>query len=208
MVWALILKHSTLLCTIECSPPYPLCTPYNYFLQQTVSTMEWALLLMHSILLCTIEGTPPYTPCFTPYNYSLRDLILNGLHPTLYDRVDSTLLLCYAQRTVSTMEWALLLKHSTLLCTIEWSPPYPLCTPYNYFLQQTVSTMEWALLLMHSTLLCTIGLHPTLCATPYNYFLKRSPFEWTPPYPVLFSGLRPNSLYCTLPPPPPPLYCL
>ena len=186
MVWALLLKHSTLLCTIECSPPYPLCTPYNYFLQQTVSTMEWALLLMQSILLCTIEGTPPYTPCFTPYNYSLR----------------ATLLLCYAQRTVSTMEWALLLKHSTLLCTIEWSPPYPLCTPYNYFLQQTVSTMEWALLLKHSTLLCTIGLHPTLCATPYNYFLQRSPFEWTPPYPVLFSGLRPSTLYCTLPPPP------
>ena len=184
MVWALLLKHSTLLCTIECSPPYPLCTPYNYFLQQTVSTMEWALLLMQSILLCTIEGTPPYTPCFTPYNYSLRDLRLNGLHPTLYDRVDSTLLLCYAQRTVSTMEWALLLKHSTLLCTIEWSPPYPLCTPYNYFLQQTVSTMEWALLLMHSILLCTNEWTPpyTPCFTPYNYSLRD----------LLLNGLHPT----------------
>ena len=73
------------------------------------------------------------------------------------------------------------------------------------YAQRTVSTMEWALLLMHSTLLCTIGLHPTLCATPYNYFLQRSPFEWAPPYPVLFSGLRPSTLYCTLPPPPPVL---
>ena len=92
--------------------------------------------------------TPPYpvrlselypTSCATPYNYSL-------------------------QRTVSAMEWALLLMDSILPCTIEWTPPYPCATPYTYSLQRTVSAMEWTHLLMDSTLPCTI--------------------EWTPPYPL------------------------
>ena len=93
----------------------------------------------HSVRL---SGLHP-TPSATPYNYSL-------------------------QRTVSTMEWALLLMHSTLLCIrLSGLHPTPCATPYNYSLQLTLSTMEWALLSMHSTLLCTI--------------------ECTPPYPLCYT---------------------
>ena len=55
-----------------------------------------------------LSGLHP-TTCATPYNYSL-------------------------QQTVSIMEWALLTMHSTLLCTIEWTPPYPLCYAVQLFL--------------------------------------------------------------------------
>ena len=221
MEWALLLMHSTLLSTIERTPPYPLCYALQLFLTVNSVNHGVALLLMHSILPCTIEWTPPYPLCYAlqlfltvnSVNHGVGPLI-NALYPTQYDWVDSTLPLCYAlqptfpyskqcqqwsgpsyqctppysvrlsgllhptpcatpynyslQWTVSTMEWALLLIHPTLLCTIEWTPPStPCATPYNYSLQWTVSTMEWALLLMHSTLLCTI--------------------EWTPPYPLCYA---------------------
>ena len=62
--------------------------------------MEWALLLMHSSLLSTIEWTPPY-PCATPYNQLFLTAnsvnngvgpLINALHPTQYDWVDSSTL--------------------------------------------------------------------------------------------------------------------
>ena len=76
----------------------PCAAPYNYFLQWTVSTMVWALSLMHSKLLCTIDWTPPYPLCYAlqlfhsanSVNHGVGPLI-NTLHATLYDWVDSTL---------------------------------------------------------------------------------------------------------------------
>ena len=149
MEWAFLLMHSILPCTIEWTPPYPLCyavqlflrrspfertpsysvhlrlsgfhptpcaTPYNYSLQQTVSTMEWALLSMHTTPLSTIEWTPPYPLCYTLQlfltancvNHGVGPLI-NALYPTLY--------------------------------TIEWTPPYPLCYAVQLFL--TVNTVNY-----------------------------------------------------------------
>ena len=124
--------------------PTPCATPYNYSLQQTVSTMEWALLSMHSTLLCTIEWTPPYPLCYAVQlfltancvNHGVGPLIialyptLSGVHPTPCATPYNYSL----QQTVSTMEWALLSMHSTLLCTIEWTPPYPLCYALQLFL--------------------------------------------------------------------------
>ena len=129
--------HSILPCTIEWTPPYPLCYAVQLFLRRS----PFERTPSYSVHL-RLSGLHP-TPCATPYNYSL-------------------------QRTVSTMEWALLSMHSTLLCIrLSGVHPTPCATPYNYSLQQTVSTMEWALLSMHSTLLCTI--------------------EWTPPYPLCYA---------------------
>ena len=133
--------------------------------------MEWALLSMHS----TIEWTPPYPLCYAlqlfltvnSVNHEVGPLI-NALHPTQYDWVDSTLHPC-----------AMPYNYSLRRSPFEWTPSYsvhvrlsglhptPCATPYNYSLQRTVSTMEWALLLMHPTLLCTI--------------------EWTPPYPLCYA---------------------
>ena len=95
--------------------PTPCATPYNYSLQQTVSTMEWALLSMHPTQLSTIEWTPPYPLCYTLQlfltancvNHGVGPLI-NALYPTLY--------------------------------TIEWTPPYPLCYAVQLFL--TVNTVN------------------------------------------------------------------
>ena len=89
--------------------PTTCATPYNYSLQQTVSTLEWALLIMHPTLLCTIQSTPPYPLCYAVQlfltancvNHGVGPLI-NALYPTLY--------------------------------TIEWSPPYPVCYALQLFL--------------------------------------------------------------------------
>ena len=99
---------------------------------------------------CTLRlsGLHP-TPCAMPYNYSLRrspfewtpsysvHVRLSGLHPTPCATPYNYSL----QRTVSTMEWALLSMHSTLLSTIEWTPPpYPLC--YALQLLHTVNSVN------------------------------------------------------------------
>ena len=128
MKWTLVLLNSTLPRTIQWTPPYarpppPPPPPQLFLTANTVSAKEWTFILvgLHRI------------PCAAPYSYSLRrspfewnppySVRLSGLHPTPCDMPHNYSL----QRTVSTMEWALSLMHSNLLCTIEWNPPYPLC---------------------------------------------------------------------------------
>ena len=186
MVWALLLMHSTLLCTIEWTPPYPLCYALQLFLTEITFWMD-------SILqcTCTIEWTPPYPLCYTlqlfptvnSVNHGVGPLI-NALHPTLYVWVDSTLppvlrpTTNYSlQQTVSTIEWAFLLMHSTLPRAIQWAPPYPYGCALQLFL--TVITLFW----LDSTLPCTMESESILrpCTAPYSYCLQRtkSAMEWT-----------------------------
>ena len=114
--------------------------------------MEWALLSIHFTLTPVLRPTTiPYSeqcqqwlrPTTIPYSeqcqpwswpsyqctlpYSVR---LSGLHPTPCATPYNYSLQC----TVSTMVWALLFMHSTLLSTIEWTPPYPLCYVLQLFL--------------------------------------------------------------------------
>ena len=172
MEWAFLLMHSILPCTIEWTPPYPLCyavqlflrrspfertpsysvhlrlsglhptpcaTPYNYSLQQTVSTMEWALLSMHPTQLSTIEWTPPYPLCYTLQLFLTANCVNHGVGP-LINALYPT------------------------LCTIEWTPPYPLCYALQLFL--TVNSVNNGVGPLINTL------HPNPCATPYNYSLQ------------------------------------
>ena len=129
MEWALLLMHSTLLCTIDWTP---LCYALQLFLtENSVSHGVGPLIKgLHPTLHVLLSGLHP-TPCATPYNY-------------MYS----------LQRTLSAMEWALLLMDSTLLCTIEWTPPYPLCYALQLFLTaNSVSHGEGPLIKgLHSTL--------------------------------------------------------
>ena len=103
-----------------------------------------------------IEWTPPY------------HVLLSGLHPTPY----SYSLL----RTVSAMEWTLLLMHSTLPRAIELTPPYPLCCalqPHVFFTANSVSHGVDPLLLMDSTQPCAIEWTPPPPPPPtYSYSLQ------------------------------------
>ena len=106
----------------------------------------------------------------------------------------------YSERKA--MKWTLVLLNSTLPRTIQWTPPYarpPPPPPQLFLTANTVSAKEWTFIL--------VGLHRIPCAAPYSYSLRRSPFEWNPPYSVRLSGLHPtlcatpqlhSNLLCTI----------
>ena len=123
---------------------------------------------MESTLLCTIEWTPPFPLCYSlqlfltvnSVNHGVGSLI-NSLQPTLYDWVDSTLPSVLRPTTIPYSEqcqpWCgLSLIHSNLLCTIEWTPPYPLCYALQLFLAANSVNHGGVGLLINA-------LHPTLC---------------------------------------------
>ena len=137
--------HSTLLSTIEWTPPYPLCYALQQFL---VNHGVGPLINALYPTLYTIEWTPPYTLCYAlqqfltvnTVNHGVGPLI-NALYPTLYDWVDSTLPPVLRPTTIPYSEQ----------CQ-PWSGPSYQCTlPYCVRLS---------------------GVHPTACATPYNYSLQ------------------------------------
>ena len=208
MEWAFLLMHSILPCTIQWTPPYPLCYAVQLFLTEIT-------LWKDSILQCTftIEWTPPYPLCYTlqlfltanSVNHGVGPLI-NALHPTQYDWVDSTLPPVLHPTTIPYSELCQPWSGPSYQCTLPYSVrlsglhPTPCATPYNYSLQWTVSTMEWAFLLMHSILPCTIEWTPPypLCyavqlflteITLWKDSILQCTFtiEWTPPYPLCYA---------------------
>jgi hypothetical protein len=124
--------HSTLLCTIEWTPPYcvrlsglhptPCAMPYNQLFLTANSVNHGVDLLinaLHPTPCYSVGSTLPIWLRRTAVPYSDHPL-LNGLHPTLYYGVDSILRPCTA--------------------------------PYSYCLQWTKSAMEWTLFVVDSTL--------------------------------------------------------
>ena len=151
----------------------PTTIPYSEHCQQwSGPSYQCTLPYMYSVQL---SGVHP-TPCATPYNYSL-------------------------QQTVSTMEWALLSMHSTLLCTIECTPPYPLCYTLQLFLTANCVNHGVGPLINapHPTLYDSVDstLPPVLRPTtiPYSEQCQQwsgPSYQCTLPYSVRWSGLHPT----------------
>ena len=218
MKWTLVLLNSTLPRTIQWTPPYarpppppPTTIPYSkhsvsqgvdLHFSGTPSNPLCCALQLSLTANSVNHGVGSLITALQPTLYDWVDSTLVRrnvgvenfrLQPTLYDWVDSTLppvLRHYSlQRTVSTMVWALSLMHSNLLCTIEWTPPYPLCYTLQLFF--TVNSVNHGVGYLINALQTTLydWLDSTLPSTLYDWLDSTLP-------PVLRPTTIPYSEHC------------